>query len=245
MFCGDRAGSKEHVWPEWLLKMTSVGPVVVDAERGGEKLKSWKQLDHKVTTKHVCGSCNNGWMSQLENRTKPVVTRLMEDTAGPITPSEQRTIAAWMLKTAMVFEALRVSGSPWFYTFEERARMRNTRGLPSRTRVWIAKCVDLPGAYCTGSDLSETNGVTSNEARAYLTTMGIGNLALQALTLRLPEDVPDSTRITTGVRSGPWNECTISVWPEAQVDPRWPPRLGFRGEQGLAAFSARFRPPYR
>ncbi|HWJ64693.1 MAG TPA: hypothetical protein VNS19_22155 [Acidimicrobiales bacterium] len=48
----------------------------------------------------VCATCNNGWMSQLETRVKPVLSDLIfAEDAVAVSQSDADTLAAWSAKT--------------------------------------------------------------------------------------------------------------------------------------------------
>ena len=68
LFCGDPAGSREHIFAQWLIdRMDARGQPFVVAHRTMEKIES--RAPHGLqafTTRHVCRPCNNGWMSTLE-----------------------------------------------------------------------------------------------------------------------------------------------------------------------------------
>lgn len=244
MFCGDRASSKEDAWPRWLAdRFQSSGGVTVDAQRGDQRLPSWQAIGHHIKVKFVCTVCNNGWMSRLESQVKPIVEPLLGEANVTLDIRDQSTLAAWAVKTAMVFEALRLSCSRWFYEDQERADIRANLSPPHRTNVWIAKCVDLPGALCAASDLSDMPGDNAESVRGYTTTMGIGPLALQVLTIRVPTTVPPDAAITAAVRPGPWDRAILRIWPDPQAPVAWPPSIGLRGAEGLEALSERWRVP--
>src|SRR5262249_39920297 len=90
-------------------------------------------------------------------------------------------------------------------------------------------------------DMSESADKIATEARAYLTTMAFGTVAIQVFTLRPPADAPPGVRITTDVRQGPWSEAMIQIWPPT-LGVQWPPSLGLSGEVGIAHLATRFRP---
>jgi hypothetical protein len=116
IFCGQPGGNKEHIVPKWILKD-------LDLHKSKTKLGFGNQLKtggmdeimepHPLgsfVTDSICANCNNGWMSQLENEVKQLLSPLMVD---PI-PSDERqlfdklflksyVITRWLLKTACTF----------------------------------------------------------------------------------------------------------------------------------------------
>jgi hypothetical protein len=179
-------------------------------------------------------------MSRLESRTKPIIERLLDQPRIALAKNDQEVLATWMAKNAMVFEALRGQG-PWFYTREERVALKDLLQIPARTNVWIAKCVDIPGAYCEASNHYETATRDSSGAHLYVTTMAFGCIALQTATLRLPPSIPISTRVTTDLRAGPWEQCALGLWPGTRDSWTWPPDIGLAGEAGIKEFHSRWR----
>ena len=101
-FCGGQDVSKEHLWPEWILK-------IVRQTRGGERKrftveherhgKTARFRSAKLETKvgMPCEMCNKGWMSELENSVRPFpqvvsLRRLAHDSAdrhGPGRPGQR------------------------------------------------------------------------------------------------------------------------------------------------------------
>jgi hypothetical protein len=53
-------------------------------------------------------------MSDLEEESKPLLGCLLQDVAMPLDQSQQRTIALWAIKTAMVSESIGTPGCRHF-----------------------------------------------------------------------------------------------------------------------------------
>ncbi len=241
MFCQGRAHTKEHAFPEWLIKLIDQpGMYEVQAERGKTELEGWMQVRPELTVKWVCGPCNNGWMSALEGRTRPLVESMFNPAPMQLSVGEQGALGVWGVKTAMVFEALR-SDREWFYTQDERDLVRRELRLPPRTAVWLASAAAVNGAYCAAADASESFQEDPAAVRAYITTMAFGSLAFQVVTLRVPPYVPSHVAVTADVQAGRWSECTRQVWPPAAERIQWPPSMALNGESGVDALAQRFK----
>jgi hypothetical protein len=54
--------------------------------------------------KRICETCNNGWMSRLEDLVKPTMIALMKGdrNLASLGESEKRTLARWVAKTAII-----------------------------------------------------------------------------------------------------------------------------------------------
>jgi len=240
IFCEQKATSKEDAWPLWLVRrFPTPRGVRIGLRRRGFPFADWQKARHGMTVRFVCRACNSGWMSQLEGRAKPIVERLLDDPRVTLNTTNQTTLAAWTVKSAMVFEALR--GHPnWFYADEDRRALRSTLAIPPRTHVWLAKCLALPGIYCNATDHTESAHPTPDETRMYVTTLAFGTVALQAVTAKVPGSIPESVRIEFNVHPGPWEQGTLSLWPVDTESLAWPPPLDLVGEPGLRALHTRW-----
>jgi hypothetical protein len=235
-FCSSTADSLEVAWPRWLTgQFRGTQPSDAHLERGKET-RSWSVLQPELTVRCVCRSCNNGWMSQLESQTKPLLQPLLMGEHSSLDPADQAILALWCMKPAMVLEAL---DKPELraYTQRERERLRTVSAIPWRTAMWLAGSVDQ-SFFLSGKN--RHLGEASNPIPGSSITMVFAHVALQVLTIRVPADVGPKTLVTTAVRSGPWDRSTVKIWPGQSAKIDWPPAVGLNGELGLNALAERF-----
>ncbi len=240
MFCQEQASSREDIWPQWLTKrFPSSDASCMEAERGGQKLGTWKRKSPKLLlARCVCGSCNYGWMSKLEVEMKPIVESILDKRLRVLDASSQAVISVWAIKTAMALEAL-YPKREYFYSKDERQNMRAISAIPMRTSIWIASCVNQPNIFSEGKDLRTAPG--GNEAKAYVTTMAFGSLAIQVASIRVA-NLPQEVQATYDSQEGPWDRTLLQVWPIIQCSQQWPPSYGLDGEYGLEALTERLSP---
>jgi hypothetical protein len=139
-FCStvDGRKSKEHIFPKWLTAHFNARPEVVTPGRvsaaTGEELsrRPPKPLSAFVCS-DVCQDCNNGWMSVMEQRVRPILTR--EKRTGRLSGEEAFVLAHWFVKTAAV---LNVS-QPYRLLFPARERHSLANGLPLGATVRLFK----------------------------------------------------------------------------------------------------------
>lgn len=241
MFCQEPASSKEDIWPQWLTKRFPLSDASrMEAERGGHKLRIWQtKTSQFLLAKCVCGKCNNGWMSRLENEMKPIVGSILDEQFRDLDVSSQTVIAVWAIKTAMALEAL-YPEREFFYSENERQNMRALSAIPERTSIWIAKCINQQNIYSAGKDLRTPPG--DNEAKAFVTTMAFGSLALQVVSIRITASLPKEIQVTYDTREGPWGKILLQVWPLVPYSQPWPPSYGLDGEWGLETLTERLSP---
>jgi hypothetical protein len=245
IFCGEQASSKEDAWPpRWLTKrfLTSSELAHVEAERGGVSLGKWRASGGNIRVGCVCGACNNGWMSRLEEAASqvvaPLIESLFEQQKQEIDTRSLPTLAAWSVKTAMVLESFNPDLRP-FYSTSERTQIRLTRTIPQGTFVWLAVCAEQKAIYAAAKHLAGRD--RSPGLSGLATTMVFGPVAIQVLSYRVPAAIPADTKVTFELREGPWDEVLVPVWP-IQGSPMWPPRQGLLGEIGLELLAERFSP---
>jgi hypothetical protein len=242
LFCPEVAATLEDAWPLWLMgHFDAPRGVSVDLTREDHRLPTWTKTRHGHKVRFVCGSCNNGWMSQLERRAKPIIERLLVHGGTLLEPPDQATLSAWAMKGAMVFEALRDRLAP-FYSDSERSAFRQSLVLTPNTVVWLATCVDLPGLYAFASDHADTPDHSPAGTRVFVTTMGFGHVALQTATVKVAAPMPTLTPDVVPLLDGPWREATLRV-SESDVPLNWPPKVPLEGLSGLQAFARRWFTP--
>lgn len=154
-FCGTAGGmSKEHVWPQWLRPLA--GDVGSDrwTQAAGFRRSAADAFAElpTVTTqqpgsvlnmvnRNVCTRCNNGWMSQLETRTQPVVELLIaalrSGVSAVVGPHEAAIVAAWTIKTGWMRQ-LSVGTYAGDLTAARRM-LHETQLPPTDSIVWLAR----------------------------------------------------------------------------------------------------------
>lgn len=167
-FCDRAAGrrSKEHIFPQWLLRHHDamderVHPVRISLPLGGAIASERGERPLRAHFNgEVCADCNNGWMSALEIAAAPILTRDHSD--GPISDDDALTLSRWFAKTAV---NLNVS-QPFRLLVDAQARHGLATGIPSGFAVhlfraerqngvfdWVQKSPDM--ATCPSEQLGD------------------------------------------------------------------------------------------
>jgi hypothetical protein len=219
-FCTGRSDSREHAWPDWVLRRFRGPNNRIIGQIGGDE--HYDPTQKAIRVRCVCRRCNTGWMKLLEDDVLPCACAMMNDLAIPLDPDQQLCLARWAVKTAMVFEYISRGDRALFYTDEERAAMRMAGTIPSGTRVQFAR---YQGSFTTstfgadGDTIPVEPGQVSTSA--FVTTMTFVHLAIQVFTLRARV----GERVTVTARPGlPWDGLVRTIWPTQRVV-HWPPPL--------------------
>ncbi|MGA9210484.1 MAG: hypothetical protein WB347_22005 [Terriglobales bacterium] len=176
-----------------------------------------------VTIGCVCETCNGGWMSTLEGSVKHSVGSMMLDVSITLSLDEQKTIAVWAMKTAMVLEATISEPKRRLYDREECQNLRLHATIPDRSLIWLARISD-GGLFASGTHVwLEDNLTEAHDGQ--VCTFVVGNFVFQVFTIHIrPED--NAKHIRIGCIDGPWDETLLGIYP-ANQPVTWPPRFSF------------------
>jgi hypothetical protein len=85
----------------------------------------------------VCKNCNNGWMSRLQQESKPLLVPFFEGRWPDIHRKTQGTLAAWATMFTMVLEF--ADTTTRFTTQEERTSFFKTKQSPTNWFVYVGR----------------------------------------------------------------------------------------------------------
>jgi hypothetical protein len=142
-FCGGANKIEaEHVWPHWAAELFADDGTFtyyrqfVGAGYEPEDPSSWVQKPFEWKARAVCKSCNNGWMSDLETAAKDTLFGSALSGRGRELPrGGQRTLAAWVLKTAMMVERNQCCFTPRDTARRVPALLEVSRALRERAHL--------------------------------------------------------------------------------------------------------------
>ncbi len=218
IFCSSPANSKEDLFPRWILARVKTREVL--SRRIGHGVANLTE-DQEVRIPCVCNTCNNGWMSRVETKCRPIMGNLLEDISITLDPDYQKLLAVWALKGAMIIDA--EGNKPRFFRNDECENFRKTRVIPNGTGIWIGRFTGRSlSAINGGAGLKTEDGVLL--AQFHVFTVVIGHLAMQVLSLH---EEPDQTNQTIELApiDGKWEELLIQIWPKVTKKVIWPPSL--------------------
>ena len=244
-FCGGEANSREDAWPVWLVDFIHqgrksrigviFGPDVPEIIWGGQYIK----------VKRVCKvHCNNGWMSTLEDKTRPFLKPMIQDVAAqPLDLSAQAFLAQWSVKTVMALELAR-PGRDWFYTDADRRHLFQWGTPPPDTTIWIGRYVNSHSLFGQANKLAKPKS-ESLFREGYSAVLVLGRVVLQVASVRAKIATTSHRHMTPSIsdKSLPWDSLLFKIWPITDNVIRWPPSLHF-SESGyrIASLLRRFGP---
>jgi hypothetical protein len=240
VFCNNESGSEEHIWPAWIHRHKKFGPLKMQEGEGPQVIAD----DPEQTVNTVCHTCNNTWMSLLEQKNIPSLKPMVDGKPTEIDPGRQRLLREWVVKTAMINDSTKVrNGNLKFYTEQERLAMRESRAIPPLTRIWLGKLDEDWHIGIHGTDFTITNGNKLRLGEGSVTTIYMGHFVAQVVTEHIKPEYayPDFRGVNPKPRD--WDKMLIEIWPTVAKKVPWPPPSAFTngGPQGIAYLMDRWR----
>jgi hypothetical protein len=185
--------TKEHIWPAWLrdfIPREAVSPDRAlhttglswidenDQRRETMNVRSnlaqpGEMMDQKLAI--VCGRCNGGWMSQLQERAKPfLIPRIQNDWSQQLNEWGQRTLPVWASMFTMVVE--QADPNTVATSQRDRTALKLTRDPVPGWMVFLGRNTGVPGKFHHIAWGVDAPGMNTN-----VTTFTVGGLLLQTM----------------------------------------------------------------
>jgi hypothetical protein len=220
------------VWPTWLTQyvpraLKSYHDTIAEINPEGEITKSRKKWDGDPRSRRaqcVCGKCNNGWMSRLQEQTKPPLLKLVQAQETRLTIHDQRLLATWATMTTMTSEYIQPSTAA--ISARDRNRFYKEHSPLKLSRIWIGnfhrgdwKPYRVHHAWPARTRVRNKSALSGNiPPNTQTTTITFGALYLHAAS----SDVPDAIRRMTFPHEVT-NTILKQIWPPRSGTLHWPP----------------------
>ncbi len=197
----------------------------------------WTMASLDQRAKVVCGTCNKGWMSDLESEVRPLICNAIS-VAAPmaLSATQQQTLAAWAVKTAFCLMAgdPRLRDKSYLPPDNLRWLLEHKTSPPPATHAWLFLTFPFSakGRYRGLWARAGSMGLWQTyEAEGYLATFAIGHLGFHVFGRDQP--VAGISRTVLGRY---WHDATVPIWPPTLTGANWPPRkMLSRPEMNLLA----------
>ena len=242
IFCdGARKISKEHLFGLWLRELfprdehtthKSIYTAWLDESGSHTPAEKRDQRQGHVGSKSLkvaCRQCNDGWLSQLETRVRPVLTPLITGENHNLLEDEQTLLATWAAKTAMVAEHFRPIDHG--ISQDERTWLIDKLTPPAKWFIWIAAYNGKEWGNLSIAQiriaLNPTPVTRPSDARYYgqATTFGVGHILFCVVSGSSPDM---ETRF--GGRDA---DGLLQIWPTCPRSILWPPQTIFGDKQAF------------
>jgi hypothetical protein len=240
LFCDNNAGNREHLWPKWIHDRIDFGPLKMDRYKSQQIIIP----NPEITVKSVCARCNNGWMSSLEAKNIPIIGSMLNDLSITLDRDAQETVAAWVIKTAMMLDSTRPKAAgARFYRRDDCGKMRDSQTMPDDTRVWIGR-IDSKHLLGLGTDYRYLQPDTNEpHGQSTITTLVAGHFVAQSITQRKFKKFTHLEMPVLYPKGDGWEEYVTQIWPIEREWIAWPAENSFTngGPDGIAYLMDRWR----
>jgi hypothetical protein len=232
----------EHLWSNWINKvLTDRSYQFRRLDKKTQKISSWESGELNMKARVVCGDCNSGWMSKVDNQeAKPILRHLIADPAKRILQLRSIiSLAVFGFKTAVVADHIGAQREP-FFTREQRHAFARNLQLPGGLFMWLAAVeTQTRGAFKTRYVVPEI--VTEDDFRFYVFTYCVGHFALQVVGTKWTTDDPNRAYPFPVIEQNPSDSIvSTSFWPiQTQSAFSWPPSA-YLPEDSIDAFAGRW-----
>lgn len=143
IFCQGFGLSKEHIFADWLrdyiprqMLEHKTRKAHVHPLKGTQASVERRTGDpHSRRIRCVCQTCNNEWMSRLQEQARPFLVPMLIGETTSLHRRSQTTLAAWITVMVMVSEF--VDRDMVAVSQAERAFVHERQKAPNHWRIWI------------------------------------------------------------------------------------------------------------
>jgi hypothetical protein len=248
VFCRqERKATREHLYPDWVRQgIGATGATIVTRTKGTVQHRGKTTGLTWILRRSLCGDCNSGWMSTyLEDAVRDFLLPAMRGERIILDPPMQRRVAAWAVKTALLFglKAREVGGQVTFApqsSFDWLYSHRTDPEPPPGAQVWLAAVDARLGSKdaLTGWNMVSTS-LPPMDMQFYFVTFSVGYLVFQVTGREFGQAIPDAGAGEPILwRPDHLLEYVTAIWPPRSDIITWPPPGRLRGVEDLARFAA-------
>lgn len=233
LFCGRLGSSREHIVPQWIGRAFDVPSIpdvdIVNCHRSenpaaGIGLREKRAKGPAYYTRAFCERCNNGWMSALEEKVRPLLEPLLHGEPRRLGPDDQELLALWATKTILAFQSIEEPSTTWARPGDCHELFTTQRPL-ANSQVWLGCTVHGSPAWYRAHTI-RLRGSAEDAVDGFGATLTVGHAVFYfvlgfagAIGMRLRYEPASALR---------------EIWPGGQREVDWPPRLALMDEQPQA-----------
>jgi hypothetical protein len=226
-FCPNGAATltAEHLWSDWIGRLfTEKDYTFRRRDSNGKLIGNWRDSSIKTTAKVVCGECNGGWMSKVEDKAQNTMKEMIQiGTARSLATNDIAAIAAFGFAKSVIADRMYSKGVP-FFDGPALNRFSASLEIPLGVQMWLAS---FKGIYTRSGVWTTTYYNPTLEpfrrGRYYVFTLGAGHLVLQVLGWKWRESEGTILPSPTFRQNQIWDRASIALWPTEGTSINWPP----------------------
>ncbi len=202
IFCEGSNLSREHIWPKWASEHLPK----FDDESHEERVFTFtkntqptsppkhRKTNGRIWTKKikvVCKTCNETWMSQIEQTAKTILLPMMRGEPYRLTQEDCLSISRWITLKVMVAEHNSLNTHTEVVTNREmRKKFKDNQEIPNNLLVSIARCgtPSWKAIYMRNTASISLKPFLKNRTKnIQCVTVGFGELLIQVIHTSIQE----------------------------------------------------------
>jgi hypothetical protein len=200
----------------------------------GEIIGEWPTDEIDLTTKVVCKSCNEGWMSNLEqHHAMPALTDLILGKDLVVNQSRADKVARFAFKTAVVVDHMARRPTPFFFSRSVRHHFAKSLTIPRNVRMWFTGY--LPAVSGRLEPFwYKYDRQPDKLLKLYTCTYSVGHFVFQVVSAEysgIPSFSPQRD----------FENLSVPFWPTIPEGIIWPPPYFLRTRADFEAYADRWR----
>ncbi|QPB82917.1 hypothetical protein CWC22_007915 [Pseudoalteromonas rubra] len=147
IFCGQSGLTKEHFWPSWLGKQVGKNEAAKYIEGAVQATPKLDDAEESINTRSgdvstkkfrvVCATCNNGWMSALEEKVKPILQNACTPCDMKLDKLQLQQFSKWITMKTMLAEYTKLGTNS--IPKEDLQRFFEKQTIPEYFKIYVAK----------------------------------------------------------------------------------------------------------
>ncbi|MBL4831067.1 MAG: hypothetical protein JKY55_14425 [Aliivibrio sp.] len=201
IFCEQSGLTKEHFWPDWLGKQIGKNESAKYIEGSIQATPKLDDADEKINTRSgsvatkkfrvVCGTCNSGWMSALEEKVKPILQNAITPCDMMLNEQQLHLFSKWITMKTMLAEHTKLNTSS--IPKEDLQRFREKQTIPAYFKIYVAKhdtndiCAYSRTSVRLGTFTTKAIHIGKTENNTQSTSFLLGQLFIYVFSCTEPE----------------------------------------------------------
>jgi hypothetical protein len=182
----------------------------------------WRNRDLDTKTKLPCEQCNNGWMSDLENRSIPIMKGMVvHRSPTKLQAPDIAVLSAIGFKNATLADCMQNIRIP-FHSQHERKLFAQSLTFPDGVQMWLATMERQHGLFTNYYTFSKPKRRVSFDGHVF--TYGAGHFVIQVASWRWSKKTRRRNYPPPFATQNPfWDTYSIPLWPSDGSVISWPP----------------------
>lgn len=181
----------------------------------GSTIKQWHAPGLNLKAKVVCATCNNGWMSDIENLyAKPAMADLiLGRRVGAVSNRRARGLSLFAFKTAVITNRSLPQSEFFFHQFDRYA-FHKSLAIPADVRMWLIGMEPFAGGGITSVNVhfgpKAAPDLSLNVCSFWVGCLGFQVVSGKSFRARQVESLPFAS------------DLTVCFYPTLEANVRWP-----------------------